>query len=84
MKWKIVEVRNGEKVVHWGRFAVMAILLIVAGAALGELVAYLAMGRLGKAAPVAGAIVGLLIGVRKLFEVLAYQPTRGDDAVLAP
>jgi hypothetical protein len=84
MKPRFVEVKDGTKRVQWGRFLLFATITIALGAAIGELIAYLAMQRLGTAAPFAGGVLGLILVVRKLIEVLAYQPTQGDETALVP
>ncbi|OJW24568.1 MAG: hypothetical protein BGO49_05865 [Planctomycetales bacterium 71-10] len=84
MKPRFIEVKGGEKRVLWGRFILFATITIALGVAIGELIAYLAMHRLGTAAPFAGGVLGLILVVRKLIEVLAYQPTEGDEKILVP
>lgn len=83
MRPRYVEVKNGESRVLWGRFLLFAFITIGLGFAIGELIAYVAMHRFGFAAPAFGAIIGLMLVVRKWIEIMAYQPVE-NDSVTAP
>lgn len=74
MKPIFVQVRNGEKDVRWLPLIGFAILLTVAGAAVGWLVVYPFTGAPGAAAPCVGAVFGLLLAMRQITATIAYHP----------
>jgi Na+/citrate or Na+/malate symporter len=74
MKPMFVDVRRGEKDVHWIKFLVFAISVIVIGVVLGMLADYLILGRYAFGAPMAGGTIGVLIVVRLLIRIVGYQP----------
>ncbi|WP_165064935.1 hypothetical protein [Paludisphaera rhizosphaerae] len=74
MKPIFVQVRNGEKDVRWLPLFGFAVLLIVAGAAICEALAYVVTGDVVVAAAILGAIVGLFLAVRQIIATIAYQP----------
>ena len=78
-----LDVRNGEKTIHWFRLIACGIATIMAGAALGELVAYLATGEYGVWAPAFGAVFAFFLAVRPFAAVMAYQPSEADEEVSA-
>jgi len=74
MKPMFVDVHRGEKRIHWLRFFVFAIAVIVLAAVIGLLFDFLVIGRYGYTAPLVGATVALLILARVLIRMIGYQP----------
>ena len=74
MKPMFVQFRNEEKDVRWLPLLGFAILLIVVGATIGGLLKYVLTGDPGVAAPMVGAIIGLLLAIRQISASIAYQP----------
>lgn len=90
MKPMFVQVRNEAKDVRWLPLLGFAILLIVGGATIGGLLKYVLTGDPGVAAPMVGAIIGLLLATRQISASIAYQPLivhedeKAEHDVLAP
>ncbi|WP_165244911.1 hypothetical protein [Paludisphaera soli] len=83
MKPMFVDVRSGVKNVHWIKFVVFSISVIVIGVVLGMLADYLILGRYAFGAPMVGGTLGLLIVVRLLIRIVGYQPIEVESDIEA-
>lgn len=74
MKPIFVQVRNGEKDVRWLPLIGFTAMLVVAGAAITEALAYFLTGNVVVAAAILGAIIGFFLAARQILATIAYQP----------
>ncbi|AMV38729.1 hypothetical protein [Planctomyces sp. SH-PL62] len=81
MKPMFVDVRHGEKDVHWLKFLVFSIALIVIAAAIGGVADFLILGFYGYTAPIIGATLAILVVVRLLIRIVGYQPIEVESDI---